>query len=312
MLALLLACATPAPAPAAYAPDLSAYAGAEASCLQARCADAADADAFGACRADRCGHTAAVWTVNPTLLRYDAGTVTMSVAVGVTPGLYGDVPEPTPGETWLGATVLTTKGEEIDMAVHTVFPDRLGEPFTFSSEVGPDVDVVIVGLWGKKIEPCDSTRSGCQMFGFVLDQSLAAFPAETYVATPPRRQRFLPGVMSLQVVTPPALPPAEMGAISDAVKAFAAAEGERFGTKLDPVYTVHARPESAEGGAPAAPADSVVVHKHVHDGPFASRLAAALDPLASGDVSVRHEPDAAVDLDVRLGADTCPPGTTCR
>jgi hypothetical protein len=219
----------------------------------------------------------------------------MSVQVEYTPAAYGDVPEPREGDTWLGATVLTDKGEEIDLAVQTVFTDRLGQPFTFSSQVGPGVDVVIIGLWGKKIEPCDSSRSGCQMFGFVLDQSLAAWPPDTYVETPPRRQRFLPEDLRVAVVSPEGRP---ADAVLDVVRDFASQEGERFGAK------VRVEPEA---GPLSAGAGRVVVHRNAHDGPLASRLALLLAG-AGGEVQVRHAPDARADLvvhDATCAGDAC-------
>lgn len=289
----LLACEPPAPA---YTPDLSAFSGEEAACIQAECATSASAEALATCRTDRCAPTAEAWAVNPTLLRYDDGVVTVSVQVEHTPGAYGTHGKPHVGDTWLGATVLTSKGEEIDMAVQTVFPDRLGEPFTFSSQVGPDVEVVIVGLWGKKIEPCDSSRSGCQMFGFVLDESLAAWPADTYTASPPRRQRFLPAAMTVQVAAPE-MSPERRKALTDAMAPVWATEQQRFGTQ----FTLG---DWAVADAPT----SEVVYKNVHDGPFAAGLAATLGT----DVPVRHDAAAVADLAVRLAATACPPGLECK
>lgn len=299
MLAFLLACAPSTPAPPPAAVDLTAYSGAERACLEASCAGApSDAD-LQACRAEKCAATPAVWSVTPTLLRYDAGTVTMSVDVAHTPGAIGGAPVADPGETWLGATVLTKSGEEIDMAVHTVFPGRLDEPFTFSSEVGPDVEVVIVGLWGEKIEPCDSTRSGCKMFGFVLDASLGAWPAETYVATSPRRQRFLPASLSvLQVV------PADATAAIDAGTAALRGLTDRFGSTF--------APENQLVVGASAPAAVTVVHKHVHDGPVATELAEAV-AKAAGEVPATACHDAAAIADLVVDLVNPPPaGATCR
>lgn len=293
----LFACESPAPA---YTPDLSGWSGPEGACLQAECATSASADALAACRIDRCAPAAESWAVNPTLLRYDDGVVTVSVHVEHTPAAFGSHSQPHVGDTWLGATVLTSKGEEIDMAVQTVFPDRLGEPFTFSSQVGPDVEVVIVGLWGKKIEPCDSSRSGCQMFGFVLDQSLAAWPADTYVATPPRRQRFLPATMTVQVAAPP-ISPERQKVLTDAMAPIWTTEEQRFGTK----FSLAAWAPVAKG---VDQTSSEVVYKHVHDGPLASRLATTLGSV----VEVRHDAAATADLEVRLAPTACPPGLECK
>ncbi len=316
MLALLLACAAPPPA---YTPDLSAFGAAEAECIQGSCSDAKSAAELDSCRAQRCPATPESWSVEPTLLRYDGDVVTMSVQVEHAPGAFGDSLAPADGETWLGATVLKTNGEEIDMAVHTVFPGQIDEPFTFSSQVGPDVEVVIVGLWGKKIEPCDSARSGCKMFGFVLDESLAAWPEETYVATPPRRQRFLPEQVKVDVAAPPALPSAELDKLVAAVESFTTQEGPRFGATFAVARTTYetrgagtASTNGSAGDAPAAPAASQVLHRHVHDGPLASRLAAALSSATGEEIAVRHAPDGGSDLTVVFGADVCPEGVACR
>ncbi len=292
----LLACESPPPA---YTPDLSAWTGAEAECLQAACAASASEELFAACRADQCAAREESWVVNPSLLRYDEGVVTMSVQVEHTPGGHGKIDTPRVGDTWLGATVLTSKGEEIDMAVQTVFPDRLDEAFTFSAEVGPDVADVIVGLWGKKIEPCDSTRSGCRIFGFVLDDSLAAWPPATYVEAPPRRQRFLPGAMTVQL-SAAAMAPERQAALTDAMATVWASETQRFGTNF--AVSEPAVLPATEGVTTA------VVHKHDHDGPLASRVAATL----GADVPVRHDPAAVADLVVALGATACPPGLECK
>lgn len=301
MLALLLTVAC-TPPPPAYAPDLSRWTGPELACVEKHCGSAASEEALGACRAERCAATAPSWSVDPTLLRYEDGVVTMTVQVGHAPGAFGDVPAAGPEETWLGATVLTTSGEEIDMAVQTVFPDRLAEPFTFSSEVGEGVEVVIVGLWGKKIEPCDSTRSGCRMFGFVLDESLAAWPAETYVATPPRRQRFLPSHVSV-LVNAAGLTPEQGEAARAALDAALAAEGQRLGATFD---VGQAKAAPVEPGTPRE-----VRHKHVHDGPLASLLADALAPAVGQPWTVRHDPDAPADL-VFAPVEDCPTGVACR
>jgi hypothetical protein len=289
----MLACEAPPPP---YVADLSVYTGAEAACLQAACAAATTAEAFAGCRETMCAATAEAWVVNPTLLRYDEGVVTMSVVVEHTSGQYGDIAAPAPGETWLGATVLTRDGGEIDMAVQTVFPDRLSEPFSFSAEVGPDVQDIIVGLWGKKIEPCDSTRSGCQMFGFVLDTSLAAWPQDTYVESPPRRQRFLPPALTVSVAAAP-MSPERTAALNGAIGGFWTVEQERFGTSF-----------TTTPWAPSAETTSVVLHRDAHDGPLASRVAG----LLGAGVAVRHDPAAAADLALVLAATACPPGQECK
>lgn len=282
----LLACAT-------WTPDLTPYTGSEAACLAAHCGQAESEDAFTSCRAQSCAYTDDTWQVSPTLLRYDGNVVTMSVQVEHTEASYGDTPVPHEGDTWLGATVLTATGGEIDMAVHTVFPDRLGEPFTFSSEVGPDVTIPIIGLWGKKIEPCDSTRSGCQMFGFLLDQSLGAWPPLTYVESPPHRQRFLPPTLTVQTRTVAATSP-----VLSALPPALGVQESRFGTRFE-----------VTAGAEAAPTASEIIHRYANDQPVATELAEALGAAAGFKVAVRADPAAEADLVVSLG---CATGPECR
>lgn len=265
MIPLLLACA-----PAPFAPDLSPWSGAERDCLTAACGAAGSAAELDSCRARACAARPAAWRVDPTLIRHEDRVVTMSVQVAHTPGGFGTVDAKREGDLWLGATVLTSTGEEIDLAVQTVFADHLDQPFIFSSEVGEDVQDVILGLWGKKVEPCDVARSGCRMFGFVLDDSLAAWPPLTYTESPPRRQRILPATMTLAMA----------GADPTAIRKVTEETTTRFGTLF-----------TATSAAPGLPG---VTHRHAHDGPLASRVA----EVAGGSLPVRHDPEAAADITI--------------
>ena len=79
-------------------------------------------------------------------------------------------------------TVIRETGEEVDLAVSTLFPEGLDVPITISADVGPRVQDIVIGAWSTKIEPCHVDRSGCRDFGFVLDDSLATWPP-TSIAT---------------------------------------------------------------------------------------------------------------------------------
>ncbi|MFT7518291.1 MAG: hypothetical protein ACI9MC_000422, partial [Kiritimatiellia bacterium] len=92
----------------------------------------------------------------------------------------------------------TSTGEEIDLAVTTFFPGHFQDPFTLSAEVGPDVQDVLFGVWDRKIEPCDSDRSGCKEFGFLLDGSLATWPPTVYLDG--TRQRIPKGELNLLMI----------------------------------------------------------------------------------------------------------------
>lgn len=273
-------------APLPPTPDLSSLPVAQHECVLRECSSE---DELAACAADKCPMVPESWAVNPLQVRYsrDNGILFVEVAVEYTAALVSGEPQPHQAEVWLGVTVLTMSGEDIDLAVQTVFPERVGEPFTFSAEVGDDVQDIIFGLWGKRIEPCDIDRSGCRNFGFVLDRSLAAWPVDTYVEQPPRRQRILEDAPTLLIESAGAPHETLAAARSRADQAFQA-ELKRFGLAAAP---------AALGLAPSVlPLGLQVVHQDPRDGPLASALATAL-----GSSSVALDVEAAADLVIQIG-----------
>ena len=217
-------------------------------------------------------------------MRYSDGILSVEVAVEHTAAGNGPVQVAHEDEVWLGVTVLTDAGKDIDLAVQTVFPDRLNEPFVFSSEVGEGVRDIIFGLWGERIEPCDIARSGCQMFGFVLDQSLAAWPPLTYTESPPRRQRILSQPLTLQVVNAGA-PQAQAIQLAAAAVSALQVEAERFGV------AVTMAPMTL---AAAAVPETTTRHANDHDGPIATILS---PPGAT----VSHDAEASADFVLTVG-----------
>ena len=212
-------------------------------------------------------------------MRYSDGILSVEVAVDHTPVGHGSISVAHESEVWLGVTVLTEDGADIDLAVQTVFPDRINEPFVFTSEVGDGVRDIIFGLWGKRIEPCDVARSGCQMFGFVLDESLAAWPPLTYTESPPRRQRILSAPVTLQVINAGAPLHASQKMETDALAALSTEAG-RFDVSVTGLPLALA--EAASDGI-------IVEHRDDHDGPIASIL-------APEGAEVRHNPEASADF----------------
>lgn len=289
---LLTACSDPPPPPAApstFQVDRTQFPASLQQCMAAQCPELATPQALTACLEQDCAERQPSWSVQPSLVRYDGEILSVQVNVDHRPAGFGDVAIPQTAPAWLGVTVLTEAGEDIDLAVQTVFPERLGEPFTFSAEVGPGVQDIIFGLWGKRIEPCNVARSGCQMFGFVLDESLAAWPLGTYIESPPRRQRITPDTLTLAVRTAGA-PLAEADALLGPAQEALAAEVARFGSEVvvQPL---------ALAAQPAA--ESSVRHAHSHDGPVASLLAAAVGPIGT----VEPDPAAGADFVITLGGD---------
>lgn len=158
------------------------------------------------------------WSVEPTTIRWseDGGALSVEVA------LSGEARATREELAYVGVTVVTESGTEHDLVVHTVFPTDDPEPETmlFSAELPETPKYVLIGAWGKKIEPCEVARPGCQEFGFVLDESLASFPARLY--TEGVRQRLLP-------------PDYRIGVKGDRVEVSEAAEpfATIFGTSLE-------------------------------------------------------------------------------
>jgi len=283
----LLACDGGEPPPPAL--DLSTVPAVQHDCAAAQCAASAD---LLACLEQSCAVEPASWVVDPQSVRYNRadGILHVEVAVQHTPMKVGEASTPYAEESYLGVTVLDRAGQDIDLAVQTVFPAQIGEPFTFSAEVGGEVQDIIFGLWGEKIEPCDVDRSGCRNFGFVLDKSLAAWPPLTYIEPQPRRQRILEAAPSLMIQGSGA-PADTLAAAAPRAQAALSAELERFGLEA-PAPTVTL-------GESALPLGLQVLHRDPHDGPLASAVADAL-----GASAVAADARLPADIVVQIGGDS--------
>jgi hypothetical protein len=229
VLVLVQACGT-LTGPSAWVAKLGIEDEAERRCVLATCDDADSLEAFSACRTQRCSHQPETWTLRPTAVRHAGETVFLEAALGYAPAKYGYIEAQRPRQAYVGVTVVTSTGEEIDLAVTTVFADQLGESFTLSSDVGPDVRDVIFGVWDRKIEPCDSERSGCKEFGFLLDGPLATWPPTVY--TDGVRQRIPPASVDVVVLDAGAGSklPARRAAVIDALSTELAVFGSSVGT----------------------------------------------------------------------------------
>lgn len=290
LIALLVGCDEPAPPATPPAPsiDLSGEPASFQDCVAQVCPEAlTDAHALAACRAASCSERPAVWGLSPDTVRYSDGILSVEVSVQHTAAGHGVVDVAQEGEVWLGVTVLTEDGKDIDLAVQTVFADRLDEPFLFTSEIGAGVKDIIFGLWGERIEPCDVARSGCQMFGFVLDESLAAWPPLTYTESPPRRQRILTAPVTLQVHNG-GVPMATARLAEAAALSALETEVERFGARVTVLPMVV---------SDAMPSGTTLYHSNDHDGPIASIVAPGIH---SSDAAVVHDPAATADFMVVL------------
>lgn len=251
--------------------------GPELECLQQECGDAADADALGACRDAACAHREDQWTLVPTRIQHEGETVFVQASLAYEAGGYGPIETTREREAFVGVTAVTSQGEEIDLAVTSIFPDTVEQPFFLSSEVGPDVRDVIFGVWDHKVAPCDSERMGCKEFGFLLDGSLATWPPTVYVDG--TRQRIPPHTMDVHLVDGGA------GAAFEARADEALASlRERLAVFGSAVGTVSMGP----GDAPAQAGR--LVHADDHDRLVARQVAGDL----SGSVAFqeKHEPGA--------------------
>jgi hypothetical protein len=271
---------------------------AEQSCLLAACEFVDAVEELAACRAERCAYTAETWTLRPTAIRHEGETVFVQAALGYTPGKYGFVQAQRPREAYVGVTVVTSAGAEIDLAVSTVFADQLGESFTLSTDVGPDVRDVIFGVWDRKIAPCDSERSGCKEFGFLLDGSLATWPPTVYVDG--TRQRIPPAAVDLLVLDAGVGP--ELAARRAAVVEALSAELSVFGSAIGQVHT--RRAERSTPGVQIMVADD-------HDLLLARNVAAALQAGGPVVAAAIPAPDAPAPVVVTLGGTAYDAGVAC-
>lgn len=200
------------------------------------------------------------WSVEPTSIRWseDGGALSVEVA------LSGEARAERRDPAWVGVTVVTMSGTEHDLVVHTVFPTDDPEPETmlFSAELSETPRYVLIGAWGEKIEPCEVDRPGCKAFGFVLDDSLASFPARLY--TEGVRQRLLPSTYRIGVR-------GDRDAVDEAAGPFA----EIFGSTVEVKRARGPRP--AEG----------VWVRDADDLAFAHEVAEALGLSAGQDADLR-------------------------
>lgn len=272
LVTLLSACTGAPQAPADPLSALGDLADAERTCLEQACADAITPEALKTCREQKCPHKADTWRLLPKSIRHEGQTIFVRARVEHDPGGYGDVIEVRDTDAYVGCTVVTSTGDEIDLAVTTIFPNMLDAPFTLASEVGPDVRDVIFGVWDRKIEPCDSDRMGCQEYGFLLDGSLATWPPTVY--TDGTRQRIPPPVVDVEVRDGGA----GVGFIAerDQVVAALSTELALFGAKVGRVRS---------GLASAHAARTQVAHSDEHDRLLARRVASKL--VETPDVSDR-------------------------
>jgi hypothetical protein len=245
--------------------ELGGLAPALRTCLNDACGDAADRAAFDACRASSCEASTERWSISPTAVHYDrtTGMIRVQAQARHAAGEVDGEALVRAREAYVGVTVVTEAGEEIDLAVQTLFPGRLSEELMFLAEVGPGVQDILFGVWDRKIEPCDDARSGCRNFGFLLDGSLATWPPKVYEDG--KRQRILPPTVQLQ----PRYGGGSVTGFQAAVERATAVLGERaatFGTTVELLPAVIApRPTPAAHWA----------HAHDHDVVIARSVAAA-------------------------------------
>ena len=183
-----------------------------------------------------------------------------------TPGGWGPLSVTRDEPVFVGVTLRTRQGEEIDLAIQTRFPGNLEEPFFISADVGQDAQDFILGLWDRKVEPCDSSRLGCQLFGFLLDGPLASWPPDFYEHL--QWQRIPPSEMALRPVNG-GRPPSEVDALAIQAR-------QQFTTLLAPFdVQVHLLPQVLA----EQPVQGSAVYFHdPRDVPMSRMLAAALSP----------------------------------
>ena len=133
------------------------------------------------------------WKVVADAIRWNAVQRNLSVEAHLT-GPMAERTEP----VHVGVTAITASGQEVDLLVQTLFQGSFEQSVLFSVELDEEPVQVLIGAWSEKIEPCSVERPGCEEFGFVLDKSLASFPAGLYTAG--ERQRLLPASYAVQFV----------------------------------------------------------------------------------------------------------------
>jgi hypothetical protein len=197
---LLVACSSPDPVltgPKGAQAFLEGLPAAEAqACFEASpCAEAPD---IAACFATECPERQQAFELVPSKVRWDAEAQLffLEAHVAHNPAGWGSFDVQRVDPIFVGVTLITAEGEEIDLAIATRFSGAFEEPFFISSEVGKPVQDLIVGVWDRKVEPCDSERPGCQQFGFLLDGPMASWPPLFYTTL--ERQRITPEVLTIR------------------------------------------------------------------------------------------------------------------
>lgn len=268
---LLLACSTPpdhAPAGTAVFAD-SLTAPAARACFDKACGDAPDAPA---CFASACPQREEAWRLVPQKVQWDDSEQIffLEAHVAYTPAGWGDVDVVREEPVFVGVTLRTPEGEEIDLAIATRFPGAFEEPFFISSEIGKPVQDLIVGVWDRKIEPCDDARPGCQLFGFLLDGPMASWPAGFY--TTMEWQRIPPTTLALL--------PFSGGANTAELEAATEQAKQQLESLLAPFGTTLTLGNAALAGAPVE--HSTVRAGSIQDQALARMLAEALGGQGAG------------------------------
>ena len=233
--------------------------------------------------------SAAVWSVNPRSIRYDAASETVFVQASVEVELNGEAPREK--EAFVGVTLAAEDGEEFDLAIQTIFPAQLDQTFMFSAGVEKPIQDVLIGLWDHKVQPCDSERPGCKTYGFLLDGSMASWPPTLY--TDYKRQRILPSEFSFQWVGPEGSGLASQVDVGTFLK-------EKLGVFGSSLLI---RSETGDWGfkSEEEPTSAVVLYKHPKDELLARDLAQMLGAKQSqGTVEVKAVHTLAADLMVRV------------
>ncbi len=275
---LLAACSTPTEAPAPDADFAASLTTAQAKeCFEAACADAESADA---CFEARCPEREAKIALVPQKVRWDQeqGLFFLEAHVDYTPAGWGTVDVTRDEPLFVGVTLITPEGEELDLAIATRFPGNFDEPFFISSDVDKEIQDVIVGVWDRKIEPCESERPGCKEFGFLLDGPLASWPPEFYGRF--EAQRVPPEKLTVRALSGGAKASELAEATTKAVEALQAALAP-FGTQVE---------AGAPGVSPGPAEQSLARCQHNHDKPVARIAANALGGEDAGWTCCEHTP----------------------
>lgn len=256
-----------------------------AACRAAHCAEADET-----CMADNCAVTLPSYTAGIRKVRFEEHSLFIELSPELIPGSVGDTPWERTEPLFVGVTAVTPEGVEIDLIVQTLFPAAEPSPIIFAAEVGADVEVVLVGMWDRKVEPCEVDRYGCETFGFVLDDNLATWPPNVYETG--HRQRLWTEAPTVRMVVPRDLDRSARRRAQAAIEAPIAELAELFGQELDP--------ELQDGIAVATPE---VRYRHAQDAYVAYQITAAVQALTGSEPRVRHLPNGMdVDLEIVTGA----------